>query len=623
MYRNHVWTALSVVVGAALLSGFALRSPHSPLTALAESPAGSSALTADLGAGFTYQGSLLKDGEPLNGSCDFEYRLFDQDADGTQVGGTQSTGAQSVSRGRVNTVLDFGADAFDGQARWMEIRLRCPEGSGSFETLTPRQPLTGAPYAHSLRPDSKVEGSVGATRGILNLKNNGNGNGLSIEAAGGNGLFVKTTDGAGLRVDSAQNGVSVGSAGQNGLKIETADTGVFVGAASTGLQVNSATGNGLSLGTVSTGVRINEANNHGLHVAQAGGNGIQVDTADGAGLNIDAAQNGVTVGSAGQNGIKIDSADTGIFIGGASTGLQVNSSTGNGVSVGTSNNGLHVREARSAGVLVEKVPEGAGLVVSEAKDGVSIGKATGAGVLVDNAAEGLRVNTAGGTGVRVVSSLLGFYAQNVTDTGLRVDAAPAGNGVYVGTGLNGIFVDAATNWTGLFDGNVNVTGTCTGCLMATFGLNTGGSTLNPGDVVSLEGMRSGEDIGQPMLMDVGPARAGAALVGVVHGRAVLSEDGAPDRKSSQRLAPREGAAKAGDYVHIVIYGPVHVRASALTLQIAMGDKLSVNDQGAAQSLRTVEVDGLQLAQSAPTIGMALEDLEASKNGLIWVLVNPQ
>ena len=47
--------------------------------------------------------------------------------------------------------------------------------------------------------------------------------------------------------------------------------------------------------------------------------------------------------------------------------------------------------------------------------------------------------------------------------------------------------------------------------------------------------------------------------------------------------------------------------------------MCIRDRG----IETVEVGGVRLAESAPTIGMALESLEASKTGLIWVLVNPQ
>jgi hypothetical protein len=97
----------------------------------------------------------------------------------------------------------------------------------------------------------------------------------------------------------------------------------------------------------------------------------------------------------------------------------------------------------------------------------------------------------------------------------------------------------------------------------------------------------------------------------------------PDREPVTRLAPREGAAQPGEYVHIVIYGPIQVKASALGSAIQLGDKLAVGDSGAARSLQTRDLDGMRITESAPTIGIALESLEASKDGLIWVLVNPQ
>jgi hypothetical protein len=44
--------------------------------------------------------------------------------------------------------LDFGASPFLGEARWLEVAVR-PTGIGTYSTLTPRQPLTPAPYAIS------------------------------------------------------------------------------------------------------------------------------------------------------------------------------------------------------------------------------------------------------------------------------------------------------------------------------------------------------------------------------------------------------------------------------------------------------------------------------------------
>jgi hypothetical protein len=52
--------------------------------------------------------------------------------------------------GLFTVVIDFGGGAFNGAARWLEIGVRCPAGSGSYTTLSPRQALRAAPYALAL-----------------------------------------------------------------------------------------------------------------------------------------------------------------------------------------------------------------------------------------------------------------------------------------------------------------------------------------------------------------------------------------------------------------------------------------------------------------------------------------
>lgn len=102
---------------------------------------------AQLGSGFTYQGRLEQSGAPLNGTADLRFRLFDASTGGTPLGAAVPVNNVSVADGLVNAVVDFGADAFHGNARFLEIAVRSPAGSGSFVTLTPRQPITAAPYA--------------------------------------------------------------------------------------------------------------------------------------------------------------------------------------------------------------------------------------------------------------------------------------------------------------------------------------------------------------------------------------------------------------------------------------------------------------------------------------------
>src|SRR5205807_7633587 len=51
-----------------------------------------------------------------------------------------------VSAGIFTVTLDFGANAFPGANRFLDISAR-PTGAGAFTPLTPRQPITATPYA--------------------------------------------------------------------------------------------------------------------------------------------------------------------------------------------------------------------------------------------------------------------------------------------------------------------------------------------------------------------------------------------------------------------------------------------------------------------------------------------
>ncbi len=103
--------------------------------------------SAPLGADFTYQGRLNQSGMPLNGTADFQFRLFDAASGGAQVGTTQSANNVTITDGLFTASLNFGTGVFTGEARWLEIAVRSPAGSGTFTTLATRQSLAAAPYA--------------------------------------------------------------------------------------------------------------------------------------------------------------------------------------------------------------------------------------------------------------------------------------------------------------------------------------------------------------------------------------------------------------------------------------------------------------------------------------------
>ncbi len=95
---------------------------------------------------FTYQGRLQDGGTPANGSYDLQFGLRDSNGGGTQIGSTQTVPTVTVSAGIFSVQLDFGANAFPGANRFLEISARL-NGVASFTTLSPRQQITSTPYA--------------------------------------------------------------------------------------------------------------------------------------------------------------------------------------------------------------------------------------------------------------------------------------------------------------------------------------------------------------------------------------------------------------------------------------------------------------------------------------------
>src|SRR5262245_544115 len=73
---------------------------------------------------FTYQGKLTDSSLPANGTYQMQFSLFDAAADGTQVGSTITKSSVTVMNGLFTVQLDFSvANAFDGNARWLEISV--------------------------------------------------------------------------------------------------------------------------------------------------------------------------------------------------------------------------------------------------------------------------------------------------------------------------------------------------------------------------------------------------------------------------------------------------------------------------------------------------------------------
>lgn len=103
--------------------------------------------TEPLGNAFNYLGRLSQAGEPARGDYDFRFTLYTAATGGSIAGTPLSASGLGVTNGVFAVTLDFGPNAFDGQARYLELAVR-PTGSPEDPTiLAPRQALSPTPYA--------------------------------------------------------------------------------------------------------------------------------------------------------------------------------------------------------------------------------------------------------------------------------------------------------------------------------------------------------------------------------------------------------------------------------------------------------------------------------------------
>lgn len=93
---------------------------------------------------FTYQGQLHDSGTNANGTYTLSFSLYNAPVGGAQIG-TSVTTSTTLANGLFSVNLDFGAAAFNGSARWLDITVQA--GTNAAETLAPRVQILPAPYA--------------------------------------------------------------------------------------------------------------------------------------------------------------------------------------------------------------------------------------------------------------------------------------------------------------------------------------------------------------------------------------------------------------------------------------------------------------------------------------------
>jgi hypothetical protein len=96
---------------------------------------------------FTYQGYLTDGSKAASGNYDLRFRLFNAATTGNQIGNTLTSAPVVVSNGVFSVPVDFGAAAFDGNPRWLEIAVRSNGSQFAHSLITPRQAIRSTPYA--------------------------------------------------------------------------------------------------------------------------------------------------------------------------------------------------------------------------------------------------------------------------------------------------------------------------------------------------------------------------------------------------------------------------------------------------------------------------------------------
>jgi hypothetical protein len=291
------FTILTLLTGAVL----ALNTGQVPAQAQTVGP------QATVGTAFTYQSRLTDDqGEPLTGVYDFQFTLYDGSGSGAAtVGNPVTVDGQQVNDGYFTVQLDFGANAFTGEARWLEIGVREGSSSGSFTTLTPRQPLNPAPYALAL-PGLRTDPSVAEPNIIGGYGGNSVDSGVAGATIGGGGASSEEnrvtgdhgTVGGGSLNTAGTRGTVGGGQNNNATANATIGGGLGNAASEQGATVGGGQDNAAEwlYSTVGGGLQ-NRAAAYGATV----GGGAPSDTSDPAGTRNRAVDHYGTVGGGGGN----------------------------------------------------------------------------------------------------------------------------------------------------------------------------------------------------------------------------------------------------------------------------------------------------------------------------------
>lgn len=202
MKRHKVlWTIMaSLGLVLAMAGGFIRLSGH----AQAQGPAlqQGAVLQTALGSGFTYQGRLVYNGQPVNNdTCSIIFSLWDATIGGSQIGSDRYVVVHPQD-GYFTAEVDFGSGVFTGDERYLQLQVDCAGDSDpGTGTVLPRVRLAGTPYALGLQPGAHIEGSLDSGAALWG-DNDSSGIGVKATSWSGTGLYASSFSGAAARFEN-------------------------------------------------------------------------------------------------------------------------------------------------------------------------------------------------------------------------------------------------------------------------------------------------------------------------------------------------------------------------------------------------------------------------------------
>jgi len=206
---KKVFLGIGVLAAIAVITfAFAIAASGSDGGVIEQNAKGVTVAASEVTSSINYQGRLTDSaGEPLSGTYTMTFGLYDVSTGGTAL--ATDTHDVDVTDGLFNTGIDFGTSDFDGRELWLGVKV------GTDSEMTPRQELRPMPYALSLVPGARIDGSVSGP--VLKINNTGTGagvHGVYGETSGNwgwaSGVYGKATEDYAIGVTGRNTGSGAG-----------------------------------------------------------------------------------------------------------------------------------------------------------------------------------------------------------------------------------------------------------------------------------------------------------------------------------------------------------------------------------------------------------------------------